>query len=408
MRNFLKLLLLLTLFNVNVSSIVSQSTIQQLSHNYYSAGVNTQTFNYFSSFGKQRADNWCWAACVQMVLNYHGLYITQEQIVAKCFGNLYNKPGGPREMFIALNGWAYNNRGGMSKVYTNSYPTNAIEIQQLLANNWPLIVGLNYGTTVGHAYVLTAIYYSISYDNRGNQIIIPDKVVLRDPWPGKQSRQEMSWNDFTKYVVSIYKVWIRDVNMFGDYGYYFRRKVFDDKKDFNWVFYSGYTNSPYVQSADVRRIPIPIYIEKSFNENAVALRNKTELFRGKIAYEDYYNLESINSTNYFANTTDLKLIWNRKYRINFWIAPTLGVHVFKNKYTYYTSVYNFNTGLSENTLNEEIENLSGLSYGLRFGFDRYTTRRFYISSDFGWQKYKGLDYAGYDFNLILGYRFNWY
>lgn len=408
MKILLRIILLFSLFSVNIKPFVSQNTIQQLSNNYYSAGANTQTFNYFSSFGKQRADKWCWAACIQMVLNYHGLYITQEQIVAKCFGTLYNKPGGPREMFIALNGWAYNNRGGMSKIYTNNYPTNANEIQQLLAYNWPLIVGLNYGTNIGHAYVLTAIYYSVSYDSRGNQIIIPDKVILRDPWPGSPSRQEMSWNNFTKYVVSIYKVWVIDANMYGDFSHLFQRRVFDDKKDFKWVFYSGYTNSPYVQSADVKRIPIPIFIEKSFNENTAALRNKTEFFHKKITNVDFYNLESNNSTSYLANTTDLKLIWNRRYRINFWFAPTFGFHLFTNKYTYYTSTYNVNTGLTENMLNEEIENLSGFSYGIRFGFDRYTTRRFYITSDFGWQKYKGLDYAGYDFNLILGYRFNWF
>jgi hypothetical protein len=30
--------------------------------------------------GRQRRENWCWAACSQMVMNYHGLEQTQEDL----------------------------------------------------------------------------------------------------------------------------------------------------------------------------------------------------------------------------------------------------------------------------------------------------------------------------------------
>ncbi len=88
------------------------------------------------------------------------------------------------------------------------------------------------------------------------------------------------------------------------------------------------------------------------------------------------------------------------------MGPTFGISKFENHNSYFTSEYNFNTGLYENTLIEEVENLSAISYGLRVGFDMYTTKIFYISSDFGVLKYRGLNASGADFKLILGYRFN--
>ena len=410
----MKFLIGLLLLSKSFSSF-GQSSVVQYSSNYYSAGVNTQTFNYISSIGKQRADNWCWAACIQMVLNYHGLYITQEQVVNKCFGGLHDKPGGSVEMFTALNGWAYNTRGGVSNIYANDYPTNVYEIQYLLANNWPLIVGLNYGTDVGHAYVLTAIYYSLSYDGYGNVIIIPDKVVLRDPSPGSSSRQEMSWADFSTYAVSIYKVWIVDVpvvqNYYWPYGSAFSYKnVFDDKKDFNCVIYSGRSISPYSQLAYVSRNPIPIMVEKSFKDNRIAVRSKLEFFKGKEEYDEYSssstNMFTTDKSNYFALISDLKIIWNRKYRFNFWMAPTFGINKFENYKRIESSQFNWMTASYYEVINEQREKLSGISYGVRIGFDMYATRRFYVSSDIGVLNYRGIGNSASDFNLMIGYRFN--
>ena len=157
-------------------------------------------------------------------------------------------------------------------------------------------------------------------------------------------------------------------------------------------------------------MPIPILVEKSFKENKFAVRSKIEFFKGEESSQDYYSsfepTTSTQKSSYFASITDLKLIWNRKYRFNFWAGPTFGISKFENYNSYFTSEYNFNTGQYENTLVEEVENLSGISYGLRFGFDMYTTKRFYISSDFGVLKYRGLNASGADLNLILGYRFN--
>ena len=188
------------------------------------------------------------------------------------------------------------------------------------------------------------------------------------------------------------------------------RKTFENKNEFNWVIYSGFTTTGYNLYANIPKVPIPIILERSFIENKIAVRTKIEFYKGKEIYEDSYTGISpstvMNKSNYFASITDLKIIWNRKYRFNFWAGPTFGISKFENYNSYYSD-YNFATGQYQTpTLVEEIENLSGISYGLRFGLDMYTTKRFYISSDFGLLKYRGFNANGADFNLILGYRFN--
>ena len=70
-------------------SFTNGQSITQIGQNYYTAGIPSEEFEFFSaaqSTGRQRQANWCWAACVQMVLNYHGLHITQEQVVEKIYG----------------------------------------------------------------------------------------------------------------------------------------------------------------------------------------------------------------------------------------------------------------------------------------------------------------------------------
>ncbi|HEY0896638.1 MAG TPA: papain-like cysteine protease family protein, partial [Sphingobacteriaceae bacterium] len=46
-------------------------------------GITARQFNYFAS--TQRNTEWCWAASIQMLFNYYGVDISQEQIVARSF-----------------------------------------------------------------------------------------------------------------------------------------------------------------------------------------------------------------------------------------------------------------------------------------------------------------------------------
>lgn len=207
MKRFATLLCTCLALAASLQKIPAQS-IQQLGQNYFVAGIPTNEFEYFvapNMNGRQRQSNWCWAACTQMVLNYHGLYVSQEQVVARIYGGLVDQPANDYQIREALSGWAPNVYGGSSYIYCQSGLNSINEITQNLAYKWPLIVGLrspNGGT--GHAYVLTAIYYSLDWNNN----TIPDKVVLRDPWPSSNSRQEMSWYEFSNRLGAVFKVWV--------------------------------------------------------------------------------------------------------------------------------------------------------------------------------------------------------
>lgn len=195
---FFSIVLVLLSFQVKAQSI------QQLGPNYFVAGVASDEFEFFA-VDRQRSQNWCWAASSQMVLNYHGLYVSQEQIVARVFGSLVDRPANNQEIMSGLSGWAPNVAGGVSNIYCEFGVSSANEITQNLAYKWPLIVGLrNPQGGIGHAYVLTAIYYNIDQFNN----TIPEKVVLRDPWPDNPSRQEMSWQEFMNRQMGIIKVWV--------------------------------------------------------------------------------------------------------------------------------------------------------------------------------------------------------
>jgi len=187
--------LLLGCVLVSLNSTNAQSG-KQLGPNSFVAGIPSAEFDYFAApevNGKQRQANWCWAATIQMVLNYHGLYVSQEQVVERIFGALVDRPAQSSEILMALSGWAPDVHGGFSAIYATNYNFYPSQIVRDLAFKWPIIVGLR-GNPIGHTYVLTAVYYRYSSSNDNEPIL--SKVVLRDPLPTNRSRQEMRWADF--------------------------------------------------------------------------------------------------------------------------------------------------------------------------------------------------------------------
>lgn len=191
-------------------TLISAQSYQQLAPNYFVAGIPTTELEYRAApqkEGRQRQMNWCWAACIQMTLNYHGLSVTQEQLVKKIYGGLYDAPAGPVEIMNALNGWAPNSQGGYSIIKAQYGVYSVDDIINHVAYKQPIIVGLEQpNNDVGHAYVLTAVYYTV---NAYNQPII-QKVVLRDPWPLRPSRQELSWPQFVARNPQFFKVWVQN------------------------------------------------------------------------------------------------------------------------------------------------------------------------------------------------------
>jgi hypothetical protein len=201
MKIIIKSLLLLFLLHTTILSN-AQLSIAQLGPNYFVAGPTTAEFQFFVA--EQKCPNWCWAACIQMVLNYHGLIVSQQNVVQKIYGRQVCVTANNLQILNALTGWAPDYRGRFSQIYSQYGVFNKLDIINNLSHKWPIIVGLQNPGGIGHVYVLTAIYYYI--DKFNNPII--EKVVLRDPWPTNLSRQEWPWNIFLSRSPEFFKVWI--------------------------------------------------------------------------------------------------------------------------------------------------------------------------------------------------------
>lgn len=180
--------------------------ITNLGNGLFSAGIPSQDFNYYAAptqAGRQRQANWCWAASVQMVLNFHGLYVRQEDIVSRLFGGLYDSPMNLDGILFALSGWAYDTRGRTSTIHAQPYVANNTVLINDLAYHWPLIIGFN-GVPIGHTCVLTSVSYSMTRQN----LPYIHKAIIRDPWPGNESRQEYDWNEMQKNMPFLIRVYI--------------------------------------------------------------------------------------------------------------------------------------------------------------------------------------------------------
>lgn len=176
---------------------------------YVYVGIPQSQFAEIASFGKQRSMNWCWAACIQMIMNYHAIPVTQEQVVRRTLGKLVDVPANPNMMFKALNGWEVDVFGDKVQVSSNTYSTSAKEITAFVSTKKPLIVGLREdGSSIGHAYVLIGIFYDTFKNDQGGITYVPHSVMLVNPWPSSSTMKDMSWDDFVERLVVSFKVWV--------------------------------------------------------------------------------------------------------------------------------------------------------------------------------------------------------
>lgn len=389
--NLLIRIIFVILFKCIVAFSNGQANVQQIGPNYFVAGVNTEQFNYVAANSRQRANNWCWAACIQMVLNYHGLYITQEDIVRQCYGGLYDAPGGYEQFSVGLNRWAYNNRGSVSKVSFNSYPTNSNEIVNFLSSNWPLIVGINTGGDVGHAYVLTAIYYSIGTDQYGNAVALPDKVVLRDPSPGQVSRQEWPWQTFANHVTNVYKVWVSDIQP--TYYSYEPLVTWDDLFPQTSISDRGYAKNTLYSGLSFTSAgtSFPLIYEKKLSNNN-SIRYNIQLAKKNSSDGYAYSF----TRKYFGMGVDYLKNFPRPYRWNWFAGGTLNYRIHSLTQTTYD--YNGRAYLEKTNMNH-------LFAGIRAGGVRYSGKKCFITWDMGMGYHTYFRRIKLDMNVLIGYRF---
>lgn len=187
---------ILLVFILPLTPIVSKihAEVWNLGGGLYAAGVRSDEFEFTAApqgMGRQWQDQWCWAASIQMVLNFHGIPVTQPEIVNRGLGAVINQGGDEAAILRALNNMAIDVRGLPVQIVADSQRVSTRSIVEALSNKWPLIVGLTM-PGIRHAVVLTAVEYSIS----PNGDPIPVSAIIRDPWPMNQSLQRIPWADF--------------------------------------------------------------------------------------------------------------------------------------------------------------------------------------------------------------------
>jgi len=127
----------------------------------------------------QQKNQWCWAACIEMVFRYYGFRVSQKKIVEDTWGEAVNMPGYPNQILSDLNrGWTDRDNRDFS-VSGDSYTASAMTAAQDLTADMPLIIG-----TMGHAMVLTRLDYLVDQYGRGEV----KWATVRDPWPGRGRR----------------------------------------------------------------------------------------------------------------------------------------------------------------------------------------------------------------------------
>lgn len=151
---------------------------------------------------RQYKDNWCWAACVQMVLDYYGIEVTQTRIVERAYSDDYDFTANKNDIIGALNGWRIS---GYSVCASYERYKNAKTLIDAIANGMPLIIGLNEKyTSTGHAYVLTHIFFTRDYN--GN--MAPTRVVVLNPYNSGDLEESLDWSEFYKRINTIITVTI--------------------------------------------------------------------------------------------------------------------------------------------------------------------------------------------------------
>lgn len=175
-------------------------------------GVPREQFNYVAS--SQRNTQWCWAASIQMVLNYYGVNISQEDVVQRSYGAQVNQPANEAVITANLNNWNVDKSGQQYVVQASlnwGAPTPLYLVNEL-ANGHPVMIGLNNPGGGGHAVVITACGYVPTPNGPYIQ-----SLVIRDPWPDEttiptEGRKEYGPNQINSFVSRIRSHWYIRVN----------------------------------------------------------------------------------------------------------------------------------------------------------------------------------------------------
>jgi len=182
------------------------------SHAQQYVGIRTADFNFYAA--AQQQNEWCWAASIQMILNYYGIPATQQEIVTRTYGIPVDQPGSDSAINAALNGWGRTVGGQIRTIHSASgpgLPTPAVLLNELNQQH-PILVAFATGPNSGHAVVVTAASY-VPTPN-GPQIT---SLVTRDPWPSPftmatDGRVEIAGPNLAMFAQTVRAYWLVTVS----------------------------------------------------------------------------------------------------------------------------------------------------------------------------------------------------
>ncbi len=169
------------------------------------AGLQSSMIQVAATRNHQHQTEWCWAASIAMVFQYHRHPVSQERIVAETYGNIGNWPGSPALIIRALNRRWKDDSGSSFRSSSNLGATDSASAARDLAADEPLIIGVNNGMSA-HAMVLTALTYSAPammgpYGPTTGAVSV-DAATVRDPWPG-MGRRNLSGREWLSIFFAV-------------------------------------------------------------------------------------------------------------------------------------------------------------------------------------------------------------
>jgi len=178
-----------------------------------SVGIPTANFNFVSA--AQLKNEWCWAASVQMVLNWYNIPITQSDVVDRIYGKPVDEAASEDAIAVALSGAELDR--DHQKVLVRAKRIRGAPPTQLLveelSQQHPVLITVRSSQTTLHAVVLT----SAEYERTAQGHIHVTSLTLRDPNPNIKGRRTASairiaddeLGRFARTIISYYMVSVK-------------------------------------------------------------------------------------------------------------------------------------------------------------------------------------------------------
>lgn len=166
-------------------------------------GIPTSQFNFVAA--TQMQTEWCWAASVQMILNWYNVPVKQSDVVNRIYHKTVDAAATEDSITVALSGTAYDRRA--RKVWLHAERRRGTptvnELTSELSLRHPMLLTVHSTPRMLHAVVVTSIETIES--GQGRTITA---ITFRDPKPNLRGRHtagtiRVSGPEVTRFLRSI-------------------------------------------------------------------------------------------------------------------------------------------------------------------------------------------------------------